>query len=106
VTARAVITARANTIARIGGDVKPIESVSSAIKNVETFDDGTSRPDGGENAVILQAGLWDGPTVAFTQGLTRCEWLAEDPLQEDDVAHYVEEKVQWSSGHGRRSPTK
>lgn len=43
----------------------------------DDFVDGTWLPDGGENAVILQPGTWDGPVAALTQGPTLATRVAE-----------------------------
>ncbi|MGZ3637235.1 MAG: hypothetical protein ACXVCX_05290, partial [Ktedonobacterales bacterium] len=42
----------------------------------ETFVDGTWLPDGGENAVILQPGFWDGPAAPLIHGPTLYERIA------------------------------
>jgi hypothetical protein len=47
------------------------------LTDTDTFVDGTWQPDSGENAMILQPGLWDGPVAALTKGPTLCERLAE-----------------------------
>jgi hypothetical protein len=46
--------------------------------DAETFVNGTWLPDGGENAVILQPGVWSGPSAPLTQGPTLCERVTDE----------------------------